>query len=137
MRDRPCSCPPRPLRRTVAVGPGPANHSSWRVGLLLRVRCTRLRSPSRVELRRKRVRAGISYALAEAMDDGHCGLPAEELVPLTQKLLEVPAGHCQLSGLSAPFPGPARLERGSAIGGQRTFRPEPPRHRHNEHTTGG
>jgi len=38
-----------------------------------------------------RVRAGISYALAEAMDDGHCGLPTEELVPLTQKLLEVPA----------------------------------------------
>src|SRR5258708_3909460 len=36
-----------------------------------------------------RVRAGISYALAEAMDEGHCGLPAEELVPLTQKLLEV------------------------------------------------
>ena len=27
-----------------------------------------------------RVRAGISYALAEAMDDGHCGLPVEELV---------------------------------------------------------
>jgi exodeoxyribonuclease V alpha subunit len=38
-----------------------------------------------------RVRAGISYALAEAMDDGHCGLPAEELILLTQKLLEVPA----------------------------------------------
>ncbi len=38
-----------------------------------------------------RVRAGISYALAEAMDEGHCGLPAEELVPLTQKLLDVPA----------------------------------------------
>jgi exodeoxyribonuclease V alpha subunit len=37
------------------------------------------------------VRAGISYALAEAMDEGHCGLPIEELVPLTQKLLEVPA----------------------------------------------
>jgi exodeoxyribonuclease V alpha subunit len=36
-----------------------------------------------------RGRAGISYALAEAMDDGHCGLPAEELVPLTHKLLEV------------------------------------------------
>src|SRR5204862_5946473 len=36
-----------------------------------------------------RVRAGISFALAEAMDDGHCGLPEEELVPLTQKLLEV------------------------------------------------
>src|SRR5215472_1306966 len=38
-----------------------------------------------------RVRAGISYALAEAMDDGHCGLPAEELIPLAQKLLGVPA----------------------------------------------
>src|SRR5437868_45725 len=36
-----------------------------------------------------RVRSGISFALAEAMDDGHCGLPEEELVPLTQKLLEV------------------------------------------------
>src|SRR5437762_534127 len=38
-----------------------------------------------------RVRAGISYALAEAMDDGHCGLPVDELTPLTQKLLDVPA----------------------------------------------
>ena len=37
-----------------------------------------------------RVRAGISYALAQAMDEGHCGLPAEELLPLTQNLLEVP-----------------------------------------------
>src|SRR5262249_6876356 len=26
-----------------------------------------------------RVRAGISYALTEAMDEGHCGLPTEEL----------------------------------------------------------
>src|SRR6185437_940561 len=38
-----------------------------------------------------RVRAGISYALAEAMDEGHCGLPVEELVALTEKLLEVTA----------------------------------------------
>src|SRR5271166_2434936 len=38
-----------------------------------------------------RVRAGISYALAEAMDEGHCGLPVEELVPLAEKLLEIPA----------------------------------------------
>ena len=30
-----------------------------------------------------RVRAGISFALAQAMDQGHCGLPEEELVPLT------------------------------------------------------
>jgi len=38
-----------------------------------------------------RVRAGISYALAEAMDYGHCGLPTEELTALTRELLEVPA----------------------------------------------
>ena len=36
-----------------------------------------------------RVRAGISYALTEAMDGGHCGLPTDELGPLTEKLLEV------------------------------------------------
>jgi exodeoxyribonuclease V alpha subunit len=39
-----------------------------------------------------RVRAGISFALTEAMGDGHCGLPAAELVKLAEKLLEVDAG---------------------------------------------
>ena len=37
-----------------------------------------------------RVRAGISYALTEAMGDGHCGLPVKELNALAEKLLEVP-----------------------------------------------
>jgi hypothetical protein len=37
-----------------------------------------------------RVRAGISYALTGAMDEGHCGLPTDELVRLAEKLLEVP-----------------------------------------------
>ena len=37
-----------------------------------------------------RVRAGIAYALIEAMDQGHCGLPAENLVRLAGELLEVP-----------------------------------------------
>jgi exodeoxyribonuclease V alpha subunit len=37
-----------------------------------------------------RVRAGISYALTEAMDEGHCGLPTSELGPLAEKLIEVP-----------------------------------------------
>jgi len=37
-----------------------------------------------------RLRAGISYALAEAMEEGHCGLPVEELVTLTGDLLDVP-----------------------------------------------
>src|SRR6476659_7443842 len=37
-----------------------------------------------------RVRSGISFALTEAMDGGHCGLPTEELIPLAEELLEVP-----------------------------------------------
>src|SRR3954463_2157286 len=37
-----------------------------------------------------RVRAGISFALTEAMDEGHCGLPLDDLMPLAEKLLEVP-----------------------------------------------
>jgi len=37
-----------------------------------------------------RVRAGISYALTEAMHEGHCGLPTEELIPLAERLLELP-----------------------------------------------
>ena len=37
-----------------------------------------------------RVRAGISYPLTEAMDEGHYGLPTEELVPLAVELLAVP-----------------------------------------------
>jgi exodeoxyribonuclease V alpha subunit len=37
-----------------------------------------------------RVRSGVSYALSEAMGEGHCGLPADELNALTRKLLEVP-----------------------------------------------
>jgi exodeoxyribonuclease V alpha subunit len=38
-----------------------------------------------------RARAGIAYALAEAMNEGHCGLPAEELQALATELLEIPA----------------------------------------------
>src|SRR5262245_18096619 len=37
-----------------------------------------------------RVRAGISYARTEAMNEGHCGLPTDELVQLAEKLLEIP-----------------------------------------------
>ena len=36
-----------------------------------------------------RVRAGIGYALTEAMDEGHCGLPTDELGPLAAGLLDV------------------------------------------------
>ena len=37
-----------------------------------------------------RVRAGISFGLAEAMAEGHCGLPADKLATLTGKLIAVP-----------------------------------------------
>jgi hypothetical protein len=37
-----------------------------------------------------RARAGISFALTEALDDGHCGLPRDELLPMAVKLLEIP-----------------------------------------------
>jgi exodeoxyribonuclease V alpha subunit len=42
-----------------------------------------------------RVRAGISYALTQAMDEGHCGLPTEELVSLAATLLETSAAIVQ------------------------------------------
>jgi hypothetical protein len=35
------------------------------------------------------VRAGVSFALQEATDDGHCGLPVESLLTLAVKLLDV------------------------------------------------
>jgi exodeoxyribonuclease V alpha subunit len=38
-----------------------------------------------------RLRAGVSFALVEAMDEGHCGLPTGELITLAQSLLEAPA----------------------------------------------
>ena len=37
-----------------------------------------------------RVRAGIAFALTEAMDDGHCGLPTEVLLSQAAELLEAP-----------------------------------------------
>jgi hypothetical protein len=51
-----------------------------------------------------RVRAGISYALTEAMDEGHCGLPTDELVSLAEKLLEVTQELIRAGGL--PFHHP-------------------------------
>ena len=37
-----------------------------------------------------RARAGISYTLTEAVAEGHCGLPEEDLLPAAEKLLEIP-----------------------------------------------
>src|SRR5436189_231943 len=40
----------------------------------------------------QRLRAGVSFALQTATDDGHCGLPIEMFVTLAERLLEVDAG---------------------------------------------
>ena len=37
-----------------------------------------------------RARAGISYTLTEAISEGHCGLPEDDLIPSAEKLLEIP-----------------------------------------------
>ncbi len=37
-----------------------------------------------------RLHAGISYALTEALDEGHCGLPTDQLIALAEELLEAP-----------------------------------------------
>src|SRR5215217_7261797 len=39
----------------------------------------------------QRLRAGVSFALQTAMDEGHCGLPVDLLVGLAERLLEVDA----------------------------------------------
>ena len=38
-----------------------------------------------------RARAGISYTLTEAVSEGHCGLPVDDLMSMAEKLLEIPA----------------------------------------------
>lgn len=39
-----------------------------------------------------RARAGVGYALSEALDEGQCGLPRDDLMALAGKLLEIPSG---------------------------------------------
>jgi hypothetical protein len=57
-----------------------------------------------------RVRAGISYALTEAMDDGHCGLPTDqqgEEHPQRRSFLHLAAG-------AAALPAMTRIARAQA-----------------------
>ncbi len=50
-----------------------------------------------------RVRAGLSFALAEATGNGHCGLPTGELTRMTAELIEVDAALIQTAlGLELP-----------------------------------
>ena len=40
----------------------------------------------------ERIKAGLAYTLSEAADDGHCYLPAPNLIADATKILDVPAG---------------------------------------------
>jgi exodeoxyribonuclease V alpha subunit len=51
----------------------------------------------------RRVRAGVAHALTTAMDDGHCGLPRDDLIRSGAELLEVPAAR-KRSPSSWPIP---------------------------------
>ena len=63
-----------------------------------------------------RARAGVGYALSEAIDDGHCRLPEEELVPLAAGLLQAQADLVRVA-----------LDLGlGAAGSSRTQWPAPP-----------
>ena len=69
-----------------------------------------------------RARTGIGYALAEAMDEGHCGLPLTQLVPLAVTLLDVPGRSSRRRSLSnsrmaRSSPTPSTANAGSSLPG--------------------
>src|SRR4028118_224734 len=74
----------------------------------------------------QRLRAGVSFALQTATDEGHCGLPVAMLATLAQKLLAVdatlpeaalPPAACAGRGALRPAGGNARHSGAEASGG--------------------
>ena len=63
-----------------------------------------------------RARAGISYTLTEAIGEGHCGLPLAALVPMAEKLLEIPQPIIE-EALQLELEGGAVVE--DTVGGER------------------
>ena len=80
------------------------------------------------------VRVNRSSLVLQSIVAGHtAAIPFENLDVLAKRPI-------RLDGIvNLADPGrllrPRSLRVGNTIGEQRTFRPEPPRHRHNEHTT--
>jgi ATP-dependent exoDNAse (exonuclease V), alpha subunit - helicase superfamily I member len=77
----------------------------------------------------ERIKAGLAYTLSEAADDGHCYLPAPNLITDAAKILDVPADliapcldelaaaeGCPRTGARG---GPARARRGRTAGPRR------------------
>jgi exodeoxyribonuclease V alpha subunit len=63
-----------------------------------------------------RAQAGISYALAEATDEGHCGLPVDVLIPAAEELLDIPQSRIT-EALALELAGGDVIE--DTVGGQR------------------
>jgi exodeoxyribonuclease V alpha subunit len=53
----------------------------------------------------QRLRAGVSFALQTAMDEGHCGLPLDLLVGLAERLLEVESSLIRVAAAEAVTTG--------------------------------
>ena len=99
--------PARPRRRHVAGGAhlqdlrrrrhprrSPRTRTGWRATSAASASRAPIRSPAKLGIEKTamiRARAGIGYALTEAMDEGHCGLPREQLLHDGRELLEMPA----------------------------------------------
>jgi methylated-DNA-[protein]-cysteine S-methyltransferase len=77
------------------------------------------------------------YAVARRVGWGRAttyGALAKELGTGPQAARDVGQGHCQLNGLRAPFPPRFAGERAADWASKGLPLPEPPRHRHEEHT---
>jgi hypothetical protein len=71
-----------------------------------------------------RVRAGISYALTEAMDDGHCGVPTDVRIPMMADSAPGPAVPSRRSrGRRLPRPWPMLSALAGRPAGQHVRRP--------------
>ncbi len=79
---------PARLREVTGIGPKWAARDIRGIGFLTADRVAEKLGIAKTAM--IRVRAGISFALAKAMDEGHCGLPVDELAGLAEKLIEVP-----------------------------------------------
>ena len=80
----------------------------------------------------------LSHEIISILDDANdmtIATVREDGYPQATTVSYVNDGHCQLSGPRVLFSDPARLERGSTIGEQRSTRPELLHHQYDEHTT--
>src|SRR5919206_943895 len=83
---------PQRLREVPGIGPWRAERirEGWAEQQVVREIMLFLHSHGVEPTALMRVRAGISHALAEAMEEGHCGLPLEDTLRTAAELLGTP-----------------------------------------------